>query len=114
MTANSLIHYSLPHAGPVSVMEIPGSAVTDWLGNSWLLFGHCLYGAGNAVTTHMPAHDLPEPVRDSVSVTYQPKTALGQRLLALRRAFVEKGGQLLDADMLDEEMRQRRGGVADA
>jgi hypothetical protein len=55
---------------------------------------------------------LPERARDSVLQEFKPKTPLGERLLALRRAYVEKGGELLDAEGLAGELRQRRGGQA--
>ena len=55
-----------------------------------------------------------ERTGDMVVDTYRPRTELGMRLLSLRRAYVEGGGQLLDADALDEEISSRRGGVSDA
>lgn len=42
---------------------------------------------------------------------YQPRTTLGRRLLALRRKYLTRGGELLDADALDAAMRVRRGGA---
>lgn len=51
---------------------------------------------------------------DHVVDNYRPRTELGRKLLALRRAYVTTGGQLLDGDALDAEMRLRRGSVADA
>lgn len=55
-----------------------------------------------------------EPVTgDAVTDHYQPRTDLGRKLIELRRAYVRDGGKLLSCDELDEEMRQRRGGVAD-
>ncbi len=56
----------------------------------------------NAVT-------MARPLTDSVSKDYLPRTLLGIRLLALRRAYVEKGGRLFNAEHLDGEMRIRRG-----
>ncbi len=53
------------------------------------------------------------PVTDSVSRDYLPKTLLGIRLLALRRAYVANGGRLINAEQLDGEMRIRRGGAVD-
>lgn len=44
-------------------------------------------------------------------VNYQPKTALGKRLFALRQAHIAKGGRLLNAAEIDEELKLRRGGV---
>jgi len=55
-----------------------------------------------------------EPVTgDAVTDHYQPRTELGRKLIELRRAQVRDGGRLLSCEELDEEMRQRRGDVAD-
>jgi Arc/MetJ-type ribon-helix-helix transcriptional regulator len=43
---------------------------------------------------------------------WQPKTALGRKLNALRTAHVASGAKLLTADEVAEEIRQRRGGLA--
>jgi hypothetical protein len=51
----------------------------------------------------------PKEVGDVVSDTYCPRTVLGKRLLALRRAYVMRGGKLLDDAALDAEIRRRRG-----
>jgi hypothetical protein len=48
---------------------------------------------------------------DAVTDSYQARTPLGKRLLALRRAFVQEGGVLLDSESLDSEVRSRRGGA---
>jgi hypothetical protein len=62
--------------------------------------------AGTLVRIHL------EPVTgDAVTDHYQPRTDLGRKLIELRRAFIREGGKLLSWDELDEEMRQRRGGV---
>jgi hypothetical protein len=50
---------------------------------------------------------------DVVVDHFQPRTALGRRLLALRRAHVLGGGKLLGWDEIDTEVRSRRGGRAD-
>ncbi|WP_295386120.1 hypothetical protein [uncultured Thiodictyon sp.] len=64
--------------------------------------------AGTLVRIHL------EPVTgDAVTDHYQPRTELGRKLIELRRAYVRGGGKLLSDDELDEEARQRRGGVAD-
>ena len=47
-------------------------------------------------------------------VGFQPRTGLGKKLLALRRAYVVSGGKLMSASALDDELRHRRGGVDDA
>jgi hypothetical protein len=46
---------------------------------------------------------------DMVSDTHCPRTALGKRLLALRRAYVMKGGKLLDENALAAEIKRRKG-----
>lgn len=51
---------------------------------------------------------------DAVVDHYQPRTELGRELIALRRAYILGGGQLLSWDELDKEMQERRGGVTDA
>ena len=43
---------------------------------------------------------------------WRPKTASGRKLLKLRNQFLAAGGELLDADGIVEELRQRRGGLA--
>jgi hypothetical protein len=50
---------------------------------------------------------------DPVTDHYQPRTELGRKLIELRRASVRDGGKLLSCDELDEERRQRRGGVSE-
>jgi len=59
----------------------------------------------------MDTYDQHAQPGDRVLDEFKPKTALGQRLLALRRAYVERGGPLLNAETLCEEIRERRGGV---
>jgi Arc/MetJ-type ribon-helix-helix transcriptional regulator len=43
---------------------------------------------------------------------WRPKTATGRKLLKLRSQFLARGGEMLDADGIAEELRQRRGGLA--
>jgi hypothetical protein len=43
---------------------------------------------------------------------WRPKTAAGRKLLKLRNQFLARGGELLDADGIADEQRQRRGGLA--
>jgi hypothetical protein len=50
-----------------------------------------------------------EKTGDVVCDTFRPRTALGERLLALRRAYVMKGGELLDDAALEAEIKRRRG-----
>ena len=42
---------------------------------------------------------------------WRPKTAAGRKLLMLRNQFVAQGGELLDAEGIAAELRQRRGGL---
>jgi hypothetical protein len=62
-----------------------------------------------------PAHN--EPIRtltgDALVDHYQPKTELGRKLIELRRAYIEGGGNLMTWDEINAEVRERRGGVAD-
>jgi hypothetical protein len=46
------------------------------------------------------------------SPAWRPKTATGRKLLKLRNQFLAQGGELLDADGIADELRQRRGGLA--
>lgn len=68
------------------------------------------YEAGTALTTgsHVSAE------REDWLVGFQPRTGLGKKLLALRLAYIARGGRLMSAAALDDELRQRRGGVDDA
>jgi len=72
------------------------------------------YPVGTSSTVTMEKAEFLSIVRDPVAEGFKPKTELGKRLLALRRAYVENGGKLLDADALDQELQQRRGGMANA
>jgi hypothetical protein len=76
------------------------------------------YAAGSALTTSRQNvvvwNAAPsEALFDETWANYQPKTALGRKLLELRRAYLASGGTLLSADELDEEIRERRGGISD-
>ncbi len=44
---------------------------------------------------------------------FQPRTEIGRLALAARQAYIEGGGKLLSLDEINEEVRRRRGGVAD-
>jgi hypothetical protein len=68
------------------------------------------YRAGSALTTAPQNFGRQEDMLPD----YRPRTELGEKLLALRRAYIEKGGRLLSAGELEEELRSRRGGVGDA
>jgi len=81
----------------------PGQRITPEIRSSYVL--------GNAGTTiRVYAALTGDPVVDN----YHPRTELGRKLLALRRAYVTTGGQLLDGTALDAEVQLRRGGVANA
>jgi hypothetical protein len=67
------------------------------------------YRAGSALTTAPQNFGRQEDMLPD----YRPRTELGEKLLALRRAYIEKGGRLLSAGELEEELRCR-GGVGDA
>lgn len=47
---------------------------------------------------------------DVLAREYRPKTVLGKRLMALRHAYIAKGGMLLNDAALDAELFARRGG----
>jgi hypothetical protein len=68
------------------------------------------YEAGSALTT---GRSLSSEGKDWL-VGFQPRTGLGKKLLALRRAYVASGGQLMSAAALDDDLHSLRGGVADA
>lgn len=70
-----------------------------------------LYFPGNAEVVIRTA---PALTGDAVVDTYHPRTALGRKLLALRRAYINAGGQLMDEEALAAELQLRRGGVASA
>ncbi|MDR1462079.1 MAG: hypothetical protein LBI68_02945 [Azoarcus sp.] len=40
---------------------------------------------------------------------YEPQTAFGKKLMALRRAYIDNGGALLNDDALEAELSTRRG-----
>jgi hypothetical protein len=63
-------------------------------------------GSTVRVTVELVVHD---PILDH----YQPRTEIGHKLLALRRAYLESGGKLMTWDEIDEEVRRRRGGLED-
>lgn len=68
------------------------------------------YEAGPAVTT---GSRVSLQAEDWIG-GFQPRTGLGKKLLALRRAYIASGGKLMSATALDDELRHRRGGVDDA
>jgi len=85
-------------------------------------------GRSRVVVTVLPATlsalPVPEPqlltqtgvqplTGDDVVDHFEPKTDLGRKLIALRRAYVQGGGKLQSLDEINAEVRERRGGVAD-
>jgi hypothetical protein len=42
---------------------------------------------------------------------YEPRTEFGKKLMALRRAYIDNGGVLLNDDALEAELSTRRGGA---
>ncbi len=44
---------------------------------------------------------------------YVPRTPLGKKLVELRRAHIEAGGELLDWEGIQREVAERRGGVGE-
>ena len=55
-------------------------------------------------------HAVAEKLGRESSPAWRPKTAIGRKLLKLRNQFLAQGGELLDADGIADELRQRRGG----
>jgi hypothetical protein len=53
-----------------------------------------------------------EKLAREASPLWRPKTANGRKLLKLRKEFLRQGGELLDADDIAGELRQRRGGIS--
>jgi len=68
----------------------------------------------------IPAENRSEFIREAVSEklaklgasAWKPKTEIGRKLSALRQKFVDSGGELLDAEGIATELRERRGGLA--
>ena len=85
------------------------AAPPAWIGSGIDLRVY-LYDPGNSLTVDMGGGSSAE----EPTIAYQPRTALGKRLLALRASYLNHGGKLLSADALDEEMRTRRGDLGDA
>lgn len=63
-------------------------------------------------TEAQPTVDKPL-IGDAVVDHYQPRTELGRKLIALRRAHIEAGGKLLTQDEILAEVRRSRGEDAD-
>jgi hypothetical protein len=64
----------------------------------------------------IPEADRSEFIRSAVSeklggqpvCKWQPQTATGRKLLALRERFIRSGGELLDSEGIANELKQRR------
>ena len=55
-----------------------------------------------------------EPIlQDYLLNHYEPQTDIGRAALAARRAYIEGGGKLMSLDEINDEVRRRRGGLAD-
>ena len=46
-----------------------------------------------------------------ISAEYSSRTDLGRKLTAIRRTYIENGGDLLDENGVESEIRVRRGGL---
>lgn len=64
-----------------------------------------VYDAGNSITIERLTNRPPQ--------SYRPRTVLGAKLLALRNAYIEDGGELLSMEELDLALRARRGELDD-
>ena len=53
-----------------------------------------------------------EKLAHSEKAEWKPKTGLGRKLLALRKRHIDSGANLLDAEGIAAEIRERRGGLA--
>jgi len=109
MSACTLTSLSLfPHLSELALVYRPET--TNQLSKPHLDFPFIGYRAGSALTTARQHFGRQEDMLPD----YRPRTELGEKLLALRRAYIEKGGRLLSAGELEEELRSCRGGVGDA
>ena len=52
-----------------------------------------------------------EKLERESSPEWKPATALGRKFLKLREQFLANGGELLDAEGIDQELQERRGGL---
>ena len=50
-----------------------------------------------------------DTVKDEILDQYEPRTDIGRKLIAARRAYLQRGGELMDWDQINEEVRHRRG-----
>ena len=109
MSACTLTSLSLfPHLSELALVYRPET--TNQLSKPQHLdFPFIGYRAGSALTTARQHFGHQEDMQPD----YRPRTELGEKLLALRRAYIEKGGRLLSAGELEEELRSCRGGVGD-
>lgn len=114
-TASKGVHYRVGNASSISIRRAEPLKV-EQLGWSALetLETHLHFRnfSEDWDAPGMEVYDSPLIQHDPVAETFQPRTELGKKLLAIRRAYVENGGPLLDADTFDRELQHRRGGVS--
>ena len=51
---------------------------------------------------------------DALVDSYKPRSEIGRRILALRKAYIEGGGRLMSPEEIGAEVRSRRGGAEGA
>ncbi|MCL1825809.1 MAG: hypothetical protein FWG26_07720 [Betaproteobacteria bacterium] len=99
MAVGVVVFWSM-HYDAEQPMPVPSQEFTPKIGSSYVPVNA---GADIRVNSSLTG--------DSVVDNYRPRTELGRKLLALRRAYVIAGGQLLDDEALDAEVQLRRGGL---
>jgi hypothetical protein len=82
------------------------STATDLLPRFNVVYQQC--NASSIIFLEMGTREI---IRQDICYSYRPRTALGAKLMALRRAYIENGGALLDDAAFEAELRSRRGGV---
>jgi hypothetical protein len=55
----------------------------------------------------------PEVIESTPGEEFKPRTPLGRELWELRKRIVASGEPLLDADAIEREVAERRGGVSE-
>lgn len=98
--------------GLVSVLSpVPPAMYVDVMVPTYEWSDIAHYRKTNVTTEILVGHQ--RLVGDQIVDQYQPRTDLGRKLIELRQAYILGGGKLLSWEELDEEIRQRRGGVPD-
>lgn len=54
---------------------------------------------------------IDEKLARAQSPDLEPKTPFGKKLVALRQRFLDAGGEILDREGVESELRSRRGGL---